>query len=109
MKDKDLNTDIENVTEAELDESDQESQTVTFYDESNQPLELNIIESVTHKGTTYLIGVRDDDDNAYLLKEVSDDGQVVDYFLLDDEEEDMEVVELFTLFYDDYDIELGLD
>jgi uncharacterized protein YrzB (UPF0473 family) len=90
----------------------EEYETVTIVDEDGVANEFVIIDSVSHKGSNYLLVTLAEDDNedeafeAAILKEISEEGDEVLFSLVDNENEFNEVAALFMENDGDYGIEV---
>jgi len=91
-------------------EEDFECDTITMTDENGEEREFVVIDSFEDKGVNYMLvvdaGEMDDEESeAFVLKEVSSDGDESVFEFIDDDEEFDRIVNLFQDGSEDYDIE----
>lgn len=80
-------------------------ETITFFDEeTNEEIELEIIDQIKVDGKQYLL-VADEEDNALIFKAVEDDGEEITYEIVEDDHE-LQKVTLLLMESDEYDIEV---
>ena len=96
----------------DFDEIDDEEVIVTIIDEDGIEQDYIIIDTVSHKGSNYMLVTPADEDEdsesfeAGIIKETGEEGDEMLYSLVDNENEFNEVAALFMENEDDYDIEL---
>jgi len=101
---------MSNFNENEFFDGDEEIETLIMTDENGNETEYVIIDTVDHKGSTFLLVVEmalveDDEADAILLKQVGEDEETYSYEEPTDEEFE-EIARLLNDQSDDYDIEI---
>ena len=78
---------------------------IQFIDEeTNEPIEFEVVEEVIIDGMKYILVV-DEEDISTILKQVNEDGEEVEYSLVEDEDEFKKVATEF-MTSEEYDIEI---
>ena len=96
----------------DFDELEDEDIIVTIIDEDGNEQEYIIIDTVSHKGSNYMLvtpAEEDEDSDSFeasIIKETGEDGEDICYSLVDDENEFNEVAALFMENAGDYGIEI---
>ena len=80
--------------------------TITLWDEDDNELELGIFDSTTIAGITYLLVIDEEEDSLILLKvaEESDDGEYMDYIVVEDDDEIDSIMKVFKEMNEDFDL-----
>lgn len=89
----------------------EEFETIMLTDEEGKEVEFAIIDAVETEGQSYILLLEAellDDENAeaMILKKVAEDGEEVNYELIEDDAEFDKVAELFQNGNDEYDVEI---
>lgn len=95
----------------ELDDLNDANEIITMFGDDGEEVEFTVINAMEHNGTNYLLVIETEfaDDNeteALLLKEISENGEEFFYATVDDDIEFDKIAELFQIDNDDYEIEL---
>ena len=80
---------------------------ITFYDtDSNEEVELFVIEQTTLKENKYLLVAEDDsnESDAYIFKEVSDDDNELTYVPVEEDDEYEALIKVFSELLEDTDL-----
>lgn len=80
---------------------------ISFYDtDSDERIELYVVDETIIGGTKYLLVAEDetDDSDAYIFKEITEDEDSVTYEPVDNEDEYNAIVKVFAELLDDTDI-----
>ena len=89
----------------------EEFETIMLTDENGEEVEFAVIDAVEAEGQSYILVLEADlldDENAeaMILKKTADDGEEVNYELIEDDAEFDKVAELFQNANDEYDVEI---
>jgi len=98
----------------EIDEMEADFETITMTDEDGEEREFVVIDSFEEKGVNYMLVVAademdDEESEAYVLKEVSSEGEDAVFEFIDDDAEFDRIVGLFQNDNEDYDLETDTD
>jgi Protein of unknown function (DUF1292). len=89
----------------------EEFETIMLTDEEGKEVEFAIIDAIETEGQSYILLLEAellDDENAeaMILKKIAEDGEEVNYELIEDDAEFDKVAELFQNGNDEYDVEI---
>ena len=89
----------------------EEFETIMLTDENGEEVEFAVIDAVEADGESYILVLEADlleDENAeaMILKKTAEDGEEVNYELIEDDAEFDKVAELFQNANDEYDVEI---
>jgi len=89
----------------------EEFETIMLTDEDGEEVEFAVIDAVEAEGQSYILVLEAellDDENAeaMILKKTAEDGEDVNYELIEDDAEFDKVAELFQNANDEYDVEI---
>lgn len=89
----------------------EEFETIMLTDEEGEEVEFAVIDAVESEGQSYILVLEADlldDENAeaMILKKTAEDGEEVNYELIEDDAEFDKVAELFQNANDEYDVEI---
>ncbi|MEA5084427.1 MAG: DUF1292 domain-containing protein [Lachnospiraceae bacterium] len=89
----------------------EEFETIMLTDENGEEVEFAVIDAVEADGQSYILVLEADlldDENAeaMILKKTAEDGEEVNYELIEDDAEFDKVAELFQNANDEYDVEI---
>ncbi|HCT64900.1 MAG TPA: DUF1292 domain-containing protein [Lachnospiraceae bacterium] len=89
----------------------EEFETIMLTDEEGKEVEFAIIDAIETEGQSYILLLEAellDDENAeaMILKKIAEDGEEVNYELIEDDAEFDKIAELFQNGNDEYDVEI---
>lgn len=89
----------------------EEFETIMLTDENGEEVEFAVIDAVEAEGQSYILVLEADlldDENAeaMILKKTAEDGEELNYELIEDDAEFDKVAELFQNANDEYDVEI---
>jgi uncharacterized protein YrzB (UPF0473 family) len=95
----------------DIEDLDEANEIITMFGDDGEEIEFTVINAMEYDGTNYLLVIEtefseDDDTEALLLKEVSENGKDFFYATVEEDEEFEKMVEIFSADNDNYELEL---
>jgi uncharacterized protein YrzB (UPF0473 family) len=95
----------------DLEDLNDDNSTIIMFGENGEEIEFTVVDAMEHNGTNYLLVIEtelafEDESEAMILKEVSENGEDFFYATIEDDNEFDKIVNLFQSDNEEYEIEV---